>query len=170
MNEQRFDRGATGNSAAASVNMKARFDLTNAIRERVESWKVTQATAAKQLGISQPRINDLLRGRIDMFSLDALMKSRTAGGSSGRASRGAVDGCVPRSGSTDISGQQDRPAVAQGSPPETAANSVSESEAEDRKKIEGDRHAQPEIEQFQPQVGAQKIETRFGTGNGAQPA
>lgn len=74
MNEQRFDRGAIGNSAAASVNMKARSDLTNAIRERVESWKVTQATAAKQLGISQPRINDLLRGRIDKFSLDALMK------------------------------------------------------------------------------------------------
>ena len=44
-----------------------------AIRETVESWGGTQATAAKRLGLTQPRMNDLLRGRIAKFSLDALL-------------------------------------------------------------------------------------------------
>lgn len=39
----------------------------------VDGWKGTQAEAAKRLGITQPRVNDLLRGRIAKFSLDALM-------------------------------------------------------------------------------------------------
>ena len=54
--------------------MKARSDLVIAIREVVDSWRVTQAEAAKRLGVTQPRMNDLVRGRIDKFSLDALMK------------------------------------------------------------------------------------------------
>lgn len=65
---------------AASINMRARSDLTNAIRKVVESWMVTQDVAAKQLGISQPRLNDLLRGRIAKFSLDALMKLASRAG------------------------------------------------------------------------------------------
>jgi predicted XRE-type DNA-binding protein len=54
--------------------MKLRSNLVFAIREVVESWKGTQAEAAKRLGVTQPRMNDLLRGRIDKFSIDALMK------------------------------------------------------------------------------------------------
>jgi predicted XRE-type DNA-binding protein len=54
--------------------MKLRSNLVFAIREVVESWKDTQAEAAKRLGVTQPRMNDLLRGRIDKFSIDALMK------------------------------------------------------------------------------------------------
>jgi predicted XRE-type DNA-binding protein len=38
----------------------------------VEGWNLTQAEAAKRLGVTQPRLNDFLRGRIDKFSLDAL--------------------------------------------------------------------------------------------------
>ena len=38
----------------------------------------TQAAAAKRCGVSQPRINDLLRGRIDKFSIDALVNMATA--------------------------------------------------------------------------------------------
>ncbi len=53
--------------------MKARDSLMTAIRDAVDSWKLTQAEAAKRLGVTQPRMNDLLRGRIDKFSLDALM-------------------------------------------------------------------------------------------------
>jgi predicted XRE-type DNA-binding protein len=82
MKGQRFDRVGDGieDSAAASVNMKARADLTIAIREVVESWKVIQAAAAKRLGVTQPRMNDLLRGRIDKFSLDALMNLASRAG------------------------------------------------------------------------------------------
>ena len=38
----------------------------------------TQAEAARRCGVTQPRINDLLRGRIDRFSLDALVNIATA--------------------------------------------------------------------------------------------
>ena len=34
---------------------------------------VTQAEAAKRLSVTQPRLNDLVRGRVDTFSLDALV-------------------------------------------------------------------------------------------------
>ncbi len=59
---------------AKAENMKARADLMIAIEQTVQKWNVTQAFAAKQLGLTQPRLNDLLRGRINKFSLDALMK------------------------------------------------------------------------------------------------
>jgi predicted XRE-type DNA-binding protein len=44
-----------------------------AIRDTVASWEMTQAAAAKRLGLTQPRMNDLVRGRINKFSLDALI-------------------------------------------------------------------------------------------------
>jgi predicted XRE-type DNA-binding protein len=53
--------------------MTLRSDAMIAIAGRVQAWKVTQREAAKRLGITQPRLNDLLKGRIDKFSLDALM-------------------------------------------------------------------------------------------------
>ena len=36
-------------------------------------WALTQASAARRLEVTQPRLNDLLRGRINNFSLDALI-------------------------------------------------------------------------------------------------
>lgn len=58
---------------AIAANLKARADIMIAIQETVKAWGVTQAAAAKRLEITQPRLNDLLRGQIDKFSLDALM-------------------------------------------------------------------------------------------------
>lgn len=60
--------------------MKARSALMIAIRKIVEGWKLTQTDAAKRLGVTEPRMNDLLRGRIDKFSLDALMIIATDAG------------------------------------------------------------------------------------------
>ena len=54
-------------------NMKLRSRLMIAITEAVSAWHLTQTEAAKRLGVTQPRLNDLLRGRIDKFSLDALV-------------------------------------------------------------------------------------------------
>jgi predicted XRE-type DNA-binding protein len=65
------------NSSADAAN-ESRSCLLIAIREVVDGWDLTQAEAAKQLGVTQPRINDLLHGRIDKFSLDALMNLATA--------------------------------------------------------------------------------------------
>ena len=58
---------------AVAANLKARSAVMIAIQETVRSWGVTQAAAAKRLDITQPRLNDLLKGHIDKFSLDALM-------------------------------------------------------------------------------------------------
>jgi predicted XRE-type DNA-binding protein len=56
-----------------AANMRLRSELANAIRSAVEAWQVTQAQAAARLGVTQPRLNDLLRGRVARFSLDALI-------------------------------------------------------------------------------------------------
>ena len=56
-----------------AVNMTMRSDLLIALQQRVESWKVTQAQAARRLEITQIRLNDLLRSRINKFSLDTLV-------------------------------------------------------------------------------------------------
>jgi predicted XRE-type DNA-binding protein len=53
--------------------MKVRANLMSAIEGKVRSWKVTQREAAKRLGVTQPRLNDLLVGKISKFSLDALV-------------------------------------------------------------------------------------------------
>ena len=75
MKERRFKSvwDAIERPAAAAASMKARADVMIAVRDVIDKWQVTQAEAAKRLGISQPRLNDLVRGRIDKFSLDALM-------------------------------------------------------------------------------------------------
>jgi predicted XRE-type DNA-binding protein len=54
-------------------NMKLRSTLMIAISEAVSAWQVTQMDAARRLGVTQPRLNDLLRGRVGKFSLDALV-------------------------------------------------------------------------------------------------
>jgi predicted XRE-type DNA-binding protein len=53
--------------------MKLRADVMIALTAKVHGWKVPQREAARRLGITQPRLNELLRGRISAFSLDALM-------------------------------------------------------------------------------------------------
>lgn len=53
--------------------MKSRSELMLAICNEVDGWKLTQGDAAARIGVTQPRMNDLLRGRIDKFSLYALM-------------------------------------------------------------------------------------------------
>ena len=53
--------------------MKLRSSLMIAINEAVASWSTAQTDAAKRLGVTQPRLNDLLRGRVGKFSLDALV-------------------------------------------------------------------------------------------------
>ncbi len=75
MKRQRFASvwDALEDSAADAANMQARSKLMIAMRSKIESWKVSQTEAACRLGLTQPRLNDLMRGRIDKFSLDALV-------------------------------------------------------------------------------------------------
>ena len=59
-------------SADAAESMKARAAIMMRIEKVVRGWEVSQAESARRLGITQPRVNDLLRGKIDKFSLDSL--------------------------------------------------------------------------------------------------
>jgi predicted XRE-type DNA-binding protein len=80
MMEHKMERQAFGNiwdaledSPAEAANMSMRASLLIAIEQKVKSWDVTQVQAARRLGITQPRMNDLLKGRVGNFSLDALV-------------------------------------------------------------------------------------------------
>ena len=53
--------------------MRARSSLMSAIITHVEKSGLTQAQAARLLGVTQPRISDLMRGKIELFSLDTLV-------------------------------------------------------------------------------------------------
>jgi len=65
---------------AERERLKMRSMLLTALRRKVEGWKVTQSVAAKRLGITQPRLNDLLKGRFNKFSLGALFDLATRAG------------------------------------------------------------------------------------------
>ena len=74
MTSQKFNSvwDALEDTESEAASMKARSELMIALQEKVEGMNLTQAKAGKRLGITQPRLNDLLRGRINRFSLDAL--------------------------------------------------------------------------------------------------
>lgn len=63
---------ALEDSPAEAANMRLRSELMIAVQEAVAGWGLTQAQAAQRLDVTQPRLSDLLRGRISKFSLDAL--------------------------------------------------------------------------------------------------
>ena len=63
-----------------AATMTMRSNVMIAIEDQVRSWNTTQAQAARRLGITQPRLNDLLHGQINKFSLDALMTLATRAG------------------------------------------------------------------------------------------
>lgn len=75
MNENRFDSvwNALEDTPEAAESMKLRAQLMVAVQTYVRGLEVTQEVAAKRLGVTQPRLNDLLRGKIEKFSLDALV-------------------------------------------------------------------------------------------------
>ncbi len=55
-------------------------ELVIHIERFIETGRLTQAQAAKRLGVSQPRISDLLRGRFHLFSIDSLVEMLTHAG------------------------------------------------------------------------------------------
>ena len=74
MKREKFDNVwfALEANEADAINMTMRSDLMTSIEKTVGNWKLSQGEAAKRLGITRPRLNDLMRGKISKFSLDAL--------------------------------------------------------------------------------------------------
>jgi predicted XRE-type DNA-binding protein len=71
---------AIEDSPEEAATMTVRSNLMIAIKEQVRSWNMTQANAARRLAITQPRLNDLLNGKINKFSLDTLLTLATRAG------------------------------------------------------------------------------------------
>ena len=82
MKARRFEsvwEAIEGNRHAAA-SLRARSDLMVELSELIRRSGWTQRQAAAKFGVTQPRISDLTRGRIDLFSLDTLVDMAAAGG------------------------------------------------------------------------------------------
>ena len=62
-----------GFSAEEATHLKIRSDLMIRLSKVIETRGLTQAQAAELFGVTQPRISDLVRGKIDRFSIDTLI-------------------------------------------------------------------------------------------------
>ena len=69
---------AVADTPEQAANLRARAELMRKIAARLKQHDWTQDEAARRCGVRQPRINDLLRGRVSRFSLDALVNIATA--------------------------------------------------------------------------------------------
>ena len=80
MTEQRFKSAfdAIADTPQEAMNMKLRSQLMDKIRDRVETEGWNQTQAAKRLGVTQPRISDLYRGKLSQFSMDMLVNMLAA--------------------------------------------------------------------------------------------
>ncbi|MFF2027014.1 transcriptional regulator [Rhodococcus sp. ACS1] len=64
---------AISDTPGEAYNRQLRADLMTAIRAQIDRFGWSQAVAADNLGVTQPRISDLHRGKLSKFSLDALV-------------------------------------------------------------------------------------------------
>jgi predicted XRE-type DNA-binding protein len=82
MSKQRFASvwDAIEDTPEEAENMKLRSVLMTALKSHLTRSKMSQAQAAKLFGVTQPRISDLMRGKINLFGLDALVNMATAAG------------------------------------------------------------------------------------------
>lgn len=69
---------AIADTPEQAANLRARAELMQQIAAIVKESGWTQTEAAARCGVTQPRMNDLLRGRVSRFSLDALVNIATA--------------------------------------------------------------------------------------------
>lgn len=67
-------------SPEEAQSMKLRSTLMMALQEHIARAKLSQAQAAKLFGVTQPRVSNLMRGKIDLFALDTLVNMAAAAG------------------------------------------------------------------------------------------
>ena len=83
-NEQKFASvwDAIEDTPAEAENMKLRSTLMMNLKNFIVSAGLSQAEAAKLFNITQPRVSDLMRGKINLFGIDALVNMAAAAGMS----------------------------------------------------------------------------------------
>jgi len=84
MKSQKFTSiwDAIEDTPQAAASMKARSALLMELATVIQKRGMTQAEAAELFGVTQPRISDLTRGKINLFSLDMLMNMASTAGMS----------------------------------------------------------------------------------------
>ncbi|WP_202302998.1 MULTISPECIES: helix-turn-helix domain-containing protein [Dryocola] len=82
MKIQTFDSvwDAISDTPEQAENMKVRAQLMQALQNWIERKELSQAEAAEVLGLSQPRVSELMRGKIQLFSVDRLITIMAAVG------------------------------------------------------------------------------------------
>ena len=82
MSKQRFANvwDAIEDTPEEAENMKLRSVLMTALKNHLTRMNMSQAEAAKLFGVTQPRVSDLMRGKINLFGLDALVNMAAASG------------------------------------------------------------------------------------------
>lgn len=82
MSNERFSSiwDAIEDTPSMAENMKVRSELMMALKDYIEAHRLSQAAAAKVFGVTQPRISDLVRGKINLFGLDTLINMAAAAG------------------------------------------------------------------------------------------
>ena len=82
MSKKRFVNvwDAIEETPAQAENMKLRSALIMALKDHIVRMGLSQSEAAKLLGVTQPRISDLMRGKIELFGLDTLVNMIGAAG------------------------------------------------------------------------------------------
>jgi len=65
---------------AEAENLRIRAKMMMALTAYIEERKITQSRAARIMGVSQPRISNLIRGKIGLFTIDTLVNMVTAAG------------------------------------------------------------------------------------------
>ena len=82
MTKQRFQSiwDAIEDTPQKAASMRARSELVIGLVEHIKKRGITQADAAKLFGVTQPRVSDLVRGKVDLFSLDALVDMAAVAG------------------------------------------------------------------------------------------
>jgi predicted XRE-type DNA-binding protein len=71
---------AIEDTPAEAENMKLRSALMMALKAHLTRTALSQSEAAKLFGVTQPRVSDLMRGKINLFGLDALVNMAAAAG------------------------------------------------------------------------------------------
>jgi predicted XRE-type DNA-binding protein len=82
MSKKRFSNvwDAIEDTPAQAENMKLRSTLMMALKDHITQTGLSQSETAKLLEVTQPRVSDLMRGKIELFSLDTLVNMIAAAG------------------------------------------------------------------------------------------
>lgn len=82
MSKKRFSNiwDAIEDTPQEAASLKIRAELMIALQEHIKNTGLTQAQAAKLIGVTQPRISDLMRGKLNLFSLESLVDMITGVG------------------------------------------------------------------------------------------